>query len=166
MWFKKKKDDENTYVKTTSFDDLKTDIKNLQENNSKLNDELSKLQRIIKNSKEEPTFILEGDWQYTRSFLTSLVSEYIYKIYLYIDKEEYIVKLDELSNEDVDMNSAELEVKENIAYFNISSCMTFEGAKRWTKHKFTIEYKNGRYVYSQEEDKIKNDKEEVKLQIE
>ena len=83
MWFKKKKDDENTYVKTTSFDDLKTDIKNLQENNSKLNDELSKLQRIIKNSKEEPTFILEGDWQYTRSFLTSLGSEYIYKIYLY-----------------------------------------------------------------------------------
>ena len=67
MWFKKKKDDENTYVKTTSFDDLKTDIK---------------------NSKEEPTFILEGDWQYTRSFLTSLGSEYIYKIYLYVDKEE------------------------------------------------------------------------------
>ena len=166
MWFKKKKDDENTYVKTTSFDDLKTDIKNLQENNSKLNDELSKLQRIIKNSKEEPTFILEGDWQYIRSFLTSLGREYIYKIYLYIDKEEYIVKLDELSNEDVDMNSAELEVKENIAYFNISSCMTFEGSKRWTKHKFTIEYKNGRYVYSQEEDKIRNDKEEVKLQIE
>ena len=49
MWFKKKKDDKNTYVKTISFDDLKTDIKNLQENNSKLNDELSKLQRIIKN---------------------------------------------------------------------------------------------------------------------
>ena len=85
---------------------------------------------------------------------------------MYVNKEEYIVKLEELLNEDIDMDSAELEVKENIAYFNISSCMTFEGAKSWTRHKFIIEYKNGRYVYSQEEDEERNNKEEVKLQIE
>lgn len=165
MWFKKKKDDKNTYVKTTSFDDLKTDIKKLQENNSKLNDELSKLQRIIKNSKDEPTFILDGSWEYNHSLWAGLSREYIHKICLYINKEEYIVKLDELLNEDIDMDSAELEVKDNIAYFSISACMTFEGAKRWTRHKFIIEYKNGRYVYSQEEDEERNNKEEVKLQI-
>lgn len=164
MWFRKNKDKENTsiWAKATSVSDLSKDIESLRETNKSLNDDIEKLKRIVKRAKDEPTYHLD----YDVFFDMFVPSRRKYSLYIYVDKEEYIIELDELSNENVDMNSAELEVKENIAYFNISSCMTFEGAKRWTKHKFTIEYKNGRYVYSQEEDKIRNDKEEVKLQIE
>ena len=164
MWFRKNKDKENTsiWAKATSVSDLSKDIESLRETNKSLNDDIEKLKRIVKRAKDEPTYHLD----YDVFFDMFVPSRRKYSLYIYVDKEEYIIELDELSNEDVDMNSAELEVKENIAYFNISSCMTFEEAKRWTKHKFTIEYKNGRYVYSQEEDKIRNDKEEVKLQIE
>ena len=164
MWFRKNKDKENTsiWAKATSVSDLSKDIESLRETNKSLNDDIEKLKRIVKRAKDEPTYHLD----YDVFFDMFVPSRRKYSLYIYVDKEEYIIELDELSNEDVDMNSAELEVKENIAYFNISSCMTFEEGKRWTKHKFTIEYKNGRYVYSQEEDKIRNDKEEVKLQIE
>ena len=77
-------------MKLTFETDLKKDIKKLQENNSKLNDELSKLQRIIKNSKDEPTFILDGSWEYNHSLWAGLCREYIHKICLYINKEEYL----------------------------------------------------------------------------
>lgn len=152
MWFKKKRkdnDNSSTWVRVTSVDDLKKEIEKLQKSNKTVNDELSKLRRIIKYSTNEPTYHLDFD-----VFFDMFVpSRRKYTLYTYIDMEEYIIELEELENEDIDEESYEFRVEDNFAYFNVSSCWNVGGVDaRWTRHEFIIDFKNGKYVHSSKDD--------------
>lgn len=157
-WFKNKQ-------KTNKYEELENSIRKIKDDfyrrEEELNDKVEKLQRIVKCSSDKPTFNLDTCHVY-RMFAPSQTT---YSLYLYIDKEEYIIKLDELCDEELDKDSAWLNVEEDHAYFNISAFMSYGEAKCWTRHKFIIEFKNGRYVYSKEDDKERNEKEKVTLEI-
>ena len=166
MWFKKKLEDsdsDSTWVKVTSVDDLKKEIEKLQESNKTLNDGFSKLQRIVKYSGNEPTYYLDSNV----SFNMFVPSTRKYTLYIYIEKEEYIIELSELEDESIDEEGCEFKIEDNFAYFNISSHWSWRGADgKWKRHKFIIDFKNGRYVCSSKDDEILNTKEDVEVFIE
>ena len=140
----------------TEIDDLKKSVSQSKSSNADLKDEILKLKRIIKRSKDVPTY----------HFYTDIWSSYNreYGIYVYIDKEEYFVKLDEIKSHCIDSNSFEFYVKNDLAYFNVS---TYFGTLRdWKRWKFIIDYHNGKYVVACEEDKDRNSKEIEKVTIE
>lgn len=165
MWFRKNKDKENTsvWVKTTSVSDLSKDIESLRETNKSLNDDIEKLKRIVKRAKDKPTYHLD----YDVFFGMFVPSRRKYSLYIYVDKEEYIIELAELENESIDENSCEFKVECNFVYFNISSNWNVGGVcDKWTRHEFIIDFKNGKYVHSSRDDEELNTKENVERVIE
>ena len=149
MWFKKKENDNETrWVRVTSVDDLKADIEKLREENSKLNEKLtediSRLSRILKYSSDIPTYNLKTKYIWGHPIDHTL--------YVYCDKEEYIFKLSELKNTEVDKESYEFKVKDDFAYFNLLTYFTCDGEKTlWKKHEFIIDFRNGKYIHSVKE---------------
>ena len=165
MWFRKNKDKENTsiWAKATSVSDLSKDIESLRETNKSLNDDIEKLKRIVKRAKDEPTYHLD----YDVSFGMFVSSRRKYSLYIYVDKEEYIIELAELENESVDENRCEFKVEGNFVYFNISSNWNVGGVcDKWTRHEFIIDFKNDKYVHSNRDDEELNAKENVEVVIE
>ena len=165
MWFKKKREDNDnssTWARVTSVDDLKKEIEKLQESNKTLNDGFSKLQRIVKYSGSEPTYRL--DYEMFFDMFTSPRRKYT--LYIYSDKEEYVVELEELNNRDVVDDTASFRVEGNYAYFDISTCFCYVESRKWTRYEFIIDFKNGKYICSRKDDEERNAKEEVKLVIE
>lgn len=165
MWFKKKQkeNDKSTWTRVTGVDDLKKEIEKLQENNKTVNDEISKLRRIVKYSGSEPTYHLDFDV----FFGVFVPSRRKYSLYIYVGKEEYIIELEELENESIDEDGCEFKVEGNFVYFNISSNWNVDGAcDKWTRHEFIIDFKNGKYVHSSRDDEELNAKENVEVVIE
>lgn len=165
MWFRKNKDKENTsiWAKATSVSDLSKDIESLREMNKSLNDDIEKLKRIIKRAKDEPTYHLD-DEVFSNMFIPSRKK---YSLYIYVDKEEYIIELAELENESIDKNGCEFKVEDNFVYFNISSNWNVGGVcNKWTRHEFIVDFKNGKYVHSSRDDEELNAKENVEVVIE
>ena len=165
MWFRKNKDKENTsiWAKATSVSDLSKDIESLRETNKSLNDDIEKLKRIVKRAKDEPTYHLDYD-VFFNMFVSSRRK---YSLYIYVDKEEYIIELAELENESIDENSCEFKVEGNFVYFNISSNWNVGGVcDKWTRHGFIIDFKNNKYVHSSRDDEELNAKENVEVVIE
>ena len=90
-----------------------------------------------------------------------------YSLYIYVDKEEYIIELAELENESIDKNGCEFKVEDNFVYFNISSNWNVGGVcNKWTRHEFIVDFKNGKYVHSSRDDEELNAKENVEVVIE
>ena len=167
MLFKKKqKDNDNstTWVRVPSADELKKEIDKLQESNKTLNDNLSKLHRIVKYSGNEPTYHLDRNIRY--SMFLSI--ERKYTLYIYVDKEEYAVELEELENERIDEEKCEFRIEDKFAYFNISSISNMGGNDygEWSRHEFIIDFNNGKYVHSSKYDEELNDKENVEEIVE
>ena len=119
MWFRKNKDKENTsiWAKATSVSDLSKDIENLRERNKSLNDDIEKIKRIVKRAKDETTYHID----YDVLFDMFSPSRRKYSLYIYVDKEEYIIELTELENESIDENGCEFKVEDNFVCFNIFS---------------------------------------------
>lgn len=141
-WKKKKKTNEE------KIEQLEKTIQQMKEDFceklDKACEETERLERIIKHSKNKPSFELRK----IAKFNTCYVPQLIFKLYLYVDKEEYIIELEDLRNsQDIDCDTAELKVKNNIAYFTVlSGVNNGTDYKYKTKYKFVIEYQSGKYV--------------------
>lgn len=158
MWFKKIKE----RIIQTEIDlcSAKRKIQLLEKANKNLCSEVDKMGRIIRYSSSEPTYHIERDLRLNMS-----VAIYYTVLYLYVDRNEYVFTLNELSNMYLDETTVEFSVDDNYAYFNISaspSCNSDE----ITKHDFIIDYKHNKYIHSEkpidnikteEKDDIKND---------
>lgn len=144
MLFKKKSKNDN---RTTCFNqkNLQEEIAGLQENNKILNNELSKLKRIVKYSGNKPTYHLDK----STGYYTFIPPKIEYTLYIYINKEEYAIKLEELENEIIDEKRCEFRIEENFCYFAIFSKWNMASdSANWKRHEFVIEFTNGKYVHS------------------
>lgn len=108
-------------------------IKELEKNYEKLN-------RIVKYSKDEPTFrisehnIWPSDINVSHTFIIKN------DLYIYIDKEEYCVTLTELVRR-VNPRSCEFKVEDNFAYFTVNDYLY------GIAEEFIIDYEKGTYVH-------------------
>ena len=156
MWFKKKdRDNDNDRIEKLekSLQQTKEDFhKRINETNK----EVDKLERIIKYSKDKPTFRLVNSTG-INSYYGYLYYKHI--LYIYINKEEYTVELEELyGTQNIDKSSGDLKVENNMAYFTIlSEPFTKDGTDYRIIYKFTIEYKTGKYVCEQETFKVEEE---------
>ena len=154
MLFKRRKENENLEIQN-----LKESISSIKLDNNKINEkftkEISKLNRIIKYSKDIPTFHFDVD------IFSSFDRKY--GIYIYVDKEEYFVELVEIKNNPIDTNSFEFHVEDGLAHFNISTITGILG--KWKRWEFIIDYKNGKYMVSSKEDAERNNKEKEKQAV-
>ena len=120
-----------------------------------LRDENAQLRRILKHADKEPTFELKSKIRFKSSsrrdargfhvYPGNTITVKCYDLYIYIDHDEYCVQLDELGNLIVDEGSTAFWVEDGLAHFDILT-----GEKKRTRHKFTIDYKRYKYLYSQE----------------
>ena len=99
---------------------------------NELSERVDKLERILRYSKEEPSFHFKR---------LNLNYGYTYDLYLYINKTEYVIKnISELSNDVICDKYCELKVlNDHTALFIGKTCYGFE-------FKFLIDYKNGTYI--------------------
>lgn len=157
MWFKKKKeykDGVEDRIRT-----LERDIEVIDDYFRKMKDELNeqidKLNRVIKFSKEdEPNYELKLENRKNNVLFTIPVV----RLFLYIDKEEYTFVLEELTYNRVDESSISLFVKNGIAYFAVETTpFTKKEVQYRTEHTFTIEYKTGRYVHEERTYEVSED---------
>lgn len=119
-------------------------IKELEEKLEKTNDRVKVLdeslrvyERIIKYAKDEPSYWL----QRYREFCSIGLHKEVFVLHLYIDKEEYIIELEELStiNSYAYRKNHEFSVDGNIATFGVR--------EKYHILKFIIDYKEGKYIY-------------------
>lgn len=100
----------------------------------KLEDSIARLSRIIKYAKDEPSY-----------FITKVDGICYPKIilYLYIDREEYIVTLEpKVAGVMIDKQTCTLEVKNNIA------CFSFKTESGHYQYEYVIDYKKGNFIQS------------------
>lgn len=141
-WKKKKKTNEE------KIEELEKTIQQMKEDFceklDKACEETERLERIIKHSKDKPSFELRTISKYN----TCGIPMFIFNLYLYIDKEEYVIELEDLRNShNIDYQTAKLKVKNNMAYFTVSSNVNNGTDYKYkNKYKFVIEYKSGKYV--------------------
>lgn len=112
----------------------KKKIAKLENEIGELKKDLERLTRIVHNAKDEPSFKLEP---HTSLFDTD------YILYLYINKEEYIIPIQELRyHNSAQRNSARLTVNDNHATFTIDG----EICGCPIIYKFIIDYLQGKYI--------------------
>lgn len=107
----------------------------------KLEENYERLERIVKYSKDEPTFriVVQNVWPSNiYETHTIIVKNYLY---MYIDKEEYVVELIELKRCGIDPEHCEFKVEGNFAYF------TYDRYLIGTVEEFIIDYQSGAYVH-------------------
>ena len=121
-------------------DELKKELKKLQENNETLQNNLSKLLRIVKYSGSEPTYHLANRAEFD-VFFSPIIK---HTLYIYVDKEEYSVELEELDYKHIDEKKCEFRIEGEFAYFNVY----FTYLNYTEKHEFIIDFNNGKYVHS------------------
>lgn len=108
-------------------------IKKLEENYEKLN-------RIVKYSKDEPTFRINERRIWPSDIHVSHTIIVKNDLYMYIDKEEYVVSLIELVSH-VIPGSCDFKVKDNFAYFTVNNYLS------GIADEFIIDYESGAYVH-------------------
>lgn len=109
--------------------------------NEELERKVERLERIVKYSKDEPTFRISTDHLFPSDVYethTIIVKNYLH---MYIDKEEYVVELIELAFGDINPRHCEFKVEGNFAYF------TYDRYLIGTVEEFVIDYKSGAYVH-------------------
>lgn len=156
-WFKKKI--EKAIEKASDeCAELEKSIKEIKddffEREKSLNAEIKKLHRIIKFSSSESTFNLDRSYSFNWRSV-----EYKNKLFIYHEKEEYLVKLVEFNGDEVDENSYEFRVDGDLAYFNVSSYSKCSG---WMRREYVIDYKKESYVCNSRADEERNAKEREK----
>lgn len=158
-WFKKKIENKNGLVKVLDkCAELEKSIKEIKDDfvkrEERLNKEIEKLHRIIKFASDKPTFNLDRNHSFNWMSI-----EYRNKLYIYHEKEEYVVELVEFNGDEVDENSYEFRVNGDLAYFNASSYSKYNG---WMRREYVIDYKKESYVCNSRADEERNAKEREK----
>lgn len=120
-----------------------------------LRDEIAQLRRILEHADKEPTFELRRKIRFKTPgqrdvrdwcvYPGNTITVKCHDLYMYIDHNEYCVSLDELNSLAVDEGSAAFWVEDGLAHFDVLT-----GEKKRTRHKFTIDYKRGKYLCSEE----------------
>jgi len=114
---------------------------------------LEKLERIIKYLRDDkPAFNLVQ--RIKSRYINYRYEEKLCDLYLYIDKEEYKINLAEIAGMETDNNNCSVDVKDNLAYFNV----VISNEDTWKEYKFIIDYKNEKYILSEEIDMCKPSK--------
>lgn len=134
-----KKKDENVKIDTSIIEELKTRISKLEnkldEKENKLLDEIEKLRRIVKYSSDRPEYMIKHEWLFHN--YASL--KCVLKLYMYIEKEEYVITLDDM--EVKESFTYKFDTHNNLAYF----CVYNNAIKI---REYIIDYKKGTYVCS------------------
>lgn len=160
MWFKKKEEKDKSWVKVPDrISDLEESIKNIKENSQKreseLSEEVEKLHRIIKYASDKPTFKFDR-----HRICVWMTVSYRNTLYIYNEKEEYIIELNELDVVgEIDEESYDFKIDGDLAYFNLS---TYSKYNLWTRREYVIDFKNGSYVCNTKPDEERNVKEREK----
>lgn len=149
MWFKKNKKDDEKIQKLEKLEktltETDTSLKEYKLECESLNKELVRLKRIVKYSRDEPTFNILNLNHYDAFF------NQIHNVYLniYIEKEEYEIGLKEfhffIDNECV----KNFRIENGLVYLDIEHHVH---AADWNIYKYIIDYRRGTYVYSIEEE--------------
>lgn len=139
MLFKKRK---QTNVDTEEIKDLIQSFrKDFNDKINALQTEKDKLHRIVKYSSDKPTYRfgekLNPYILYNGNLSTCNT------LWMYIDKEEYMIYLNELNSVKPDKTTCNFEVKNNLVYFNIIGESRMETQIHFN---FVIDYKEGKYV--------------------
>lgn len=117
----------------------KKKIAKLESEIEELKKDLERLTRIYHNAKDEPSFKIVRE----RDVRDPYVAYFdVCALYLYVDKQEYKIVLNELKYADVCRDSARLTVNDNIAVFTID--VLVYGV--FITYKFSIDYLQGNYV--------------------
>ena len=162
-WFKKRTETKEEWHEVPDkCAELEKSIKEIKddfvEREKRLKTEIEKLHRIIKFSSNESTFNLNRSYSYNwKTYNVSL--EYENKLYIYHEKEEYVVELVEFKGDEVDKDSYEFRVDGDLAYFNVSSYSKYNG---WMRREYIIDYKKESYVCNSRADEERNAKEREK----
>lgn len=107
----------------------------------KLEEKYERLERIVKYSKDEPTFRIVEDRIWPRDVYethTIIVKNYLY---MYIDKEEYVVELIEMNRGVILPKCCDFKVEDNLAYFTV---VDYIGD---IEDEFIIDFQSGAYVH-------------------
>ena len=149
MWFKKnKKDNEKLQKLEKTLTETDASLEEYKQECKSLNEELARLKRIVKYSKDEPTFNILNLNYYDTFFNRN------HDVYLniYIEKEEYEIELKEfhffIDNEYV----KNFRIENGLVYLDIEHHVH---ATDWNIYKYIIDYRRGTYVYSIEEENRK-----------
>lgn len=112
-----------------------------------LEEKVARLERIMKYAGDKPSFKLyrsseqiSSDWSVLRR------PEQKVRLRLYIDREEYDIRVPELDYTYVNNFDGKITVKDNIATLVFLECTGL----RITQHTFNIDYTKGSYIHSEE----------------
>lgn len=108
------------------------DIKELVKENERL-------ERIIKYSKDIPTYRMET---YRTKFTNSLYMQHYTDLHMYIDKEEYVVELPHVKH--ISFEVRDFDVSDNLATLEI----VYSDVTSNSLYTYIIDYKKGTYVHS------------------
>lgn len=152
MLFKKNQKDK---IIGNSLNEIKSVLEKHKEKYNSLENTIARLERIIKYSKDEPTFNIMNDYDYKLSGnINYLTPYYSTSLYVYIEKEEYIVHLKELNNTIIGNNNVDnFYIENKLIHLDIKFKKYIGGryCGFWIVYKYIIDYKKGTYVYSVQE---------------
>lgn len=125
---------------------LAEEVENFKAEIASLKEDFEKIKRIVKYAKDDQTTChLVSERVLSCGSFYEVKWSFAHKLYIYVDGEEYIVKLKELEDECADKTSFDFSVSRNLAYFDVS---TFDRFGNYTRYSFTIDYEKGEYVVS------------------
>lgn len=131
--FRKKNEDKVVIDEDLIMKIVNEKVDNIYKRLSDVKKENIKLKRIIKYSKDEPTYKIEDFYDHDMyKFYRG------YKLFMYINREEYEINLPKCDY--IVQSECELKVENNIAYFTISM------GEENLKYELIIDYKNGTYI--------------------
>ena len=146
MWFKKnKKDNEKLQKLEKSLIEANSSLKSYNRECNSLKEELAKLKRTVKYSKDEPTFNIVSWCDYDSSWN----GIYTIRLYIYVEKEEYEIHLKEFNHNIKNKDVTNFRIENGLVYLDIEHHVH---SADWDVYKYIIDYREGTYVYSIEEE--------------
>lgn len=127
---------------------LTRELETLKDNNAELATDVNRLDRIIRYASDVPTYHYEKASRYMFDYSLGLSIEH--KLYIYVNKREYIIELENLPHfSKVFEDSFDFSVSGDMAYFSVS-CVHITGCVM--RYNYTIDYEKGIYVTSVRDD--------------
>ena len=128
-------------------------IEQLMEQNKNLDKRLDKLERIIWFSKDDKvTYKLRRDYERTtpdgwHMFTFRPYHGCFWSIYIYEDKREYVIRLDELGSAKINESETCFKVTDPVNGIALLSVTVSDRDDVDWIYEFTIDYRTGKYIY-------------------
>lgn len=160
------------WISRDKFEMMEHEIKRLSRSVDMLNDHLSSLERINAYAKDEPTFrvlksLRTNEEKELKEKGISIHVGYLpwgYQIYLYINKQEYIIEASEIENDwIIDYDRSSLKIIDGFAYIDIFVKGHLNGFEVYRIYHYISKYTDGTKMYGVEElDKMPEKKDILK----